>query len=112
MTSIRKAFADNMRFYRAELGFSQAKLAEKANTATHYISMIELEKKFPSADMIERIAEALEIDSLDLFSRAPVQQRWEEAVLGEIEKLITDKLDLASRNKIKLKECMIHTRPI
>jgi hypothetical protein len=74
--------------------------------------MIELEKKFPSADMIERIAEALEIDSLDLFSRAPVQQRWEEAVLGEIEKLITDKLNLASRNKIKLKECMINTRPI
>ncbi|MDR0561540.1 MAG: helix-turn-helix domain-containing protein [Spirochaetaceae bacterium] len=40
------------------MGFSQAKLAEKANTATTYIAMIELEKKFPSVEMLERIAGA------------------------------------------------------
>jgi len=68
MTNIRDILAKNMKAYRNALGFTQAKLAEKANTSTHYIGMIETKNKFPSPEMIERIAEALGIDSLDLFS--------------------------------------------
>jgi DNA-binding XRE family transcriptional regulator len=58
----------NMREQRRILGISQATLAERVNTSTHYIAMIELECKTPSLPMIERIAEALEIDSPELFS--------------------------------------------
>ena len=49
---------------------SQAKLAEIANIAPGYIAMIELEKNFPSDEVLERIAHALKIDPTELFSKA------------------------------------------
>ena len=68
MTNIREILAKNIKVYRNAMGFSQAKLAEKVNTSTHYIGMIETQRNFPSPEMLERIAAALGIDTLDLFS--------------------------------------------
>jgi len=67
MTKIRDLLAKNMRSYRLAQGFTQAYLAEKVETSTHYIGMIENRNKFPSPEMIERIAAALGIDTTDLF---------------------------------------------
>jgi transcriptional regulator with XRE-family HTH domain len=67
MTNIRDVLSKNMRVYRNVLGLSQAKLAEKVDTSTHYIGMIETKKNFPSPEMLERIAAALGIDTIDLF---------------------------------------------
>jgi transcriptional regulator with XRE-family HTH domain len=69
MSSLRHILALNMRERRYILGFSQAKLAESAGIATGYVAMIELEKKFPSVEVLERIAQALKIDSPELFSK-------------------------------------------
>jgi transcriptional regulator with XRE-family HTH domain len=68
MTNIRDVLAKNMKAYRNALGLSQAKLAERVDTSTHYIGMIETKNNFPSPEMLERIAAALGIDTLDLFS--------------------------------------------
>jgi len=68
MTSLRSVLAFNMKVQRQILGVTQANLAEKVNTSTHYIGMIESEKKFPTPEMLERIAAALEIDAPALFS--------------------------------------------
>ena len=68
MTNIRNVLAKNMKAYRNARGYTQAKLAEKVDTSTHYIGMIETQNKFPSPEMIERIAAALGIDTIDLFS--------------------------------------------
>ena len=57
-----------MKAYRSALGLSQAKLAEKADTSTHYIGMIEVKKNFPSPEMLQRIAAAFGVDTLNLFS--------------------------------------------
>jgi transcriptional regulator with XRE-family HTH domain len=94
MTDIRKVFGANVRTYRKALGISQAKLAELAGTATNYLAMIELGKKFPSATMIERIAAALGRDPLELFGAAApseLEQTWQNDILAEIEKLIIKK---------------------
>jgi transcriptional regulator with XRE-family HTH domain len=68
---------------------SQANLAEKAATSTHYISQIEQQKKFPSPEMLQRIAAALEIDSPQLFSMASFSdeaiKRFHEGVLSDLE---------------------------
>ena len=40
---------------------TQAKLAEKCNTDTSYIGQIEIGAGFPSMELIEKIAEALQI---------------------------------------------------
>ena len=68
MTSLRAVLAFNMREQRHKLYISQAVLAEKVKTSTHYIGMIENKKKFPTPEMLERIAFALEIDAPALFS--------------------------------------------
>jgi transcriptional regulator with XRE-family HTH domain len=69
-SNLRHILALNIRERRYILGLSQAKLAESANIATAYVAMIELEKKFPSVDVLERIASALKIDPTELFSKA------------------------------------------
>jgi len=43
------------------------KLAENCDTATNYICEIEAGKKFPSVEMIEKIAQALQIQPYLLF---------------------------------------------
>jgi transcriptional regulator with XRE-family HTH domain len=68
MTNLRGLLAKNIKKRRKFLGISQAILAEKANTSSHYIAQIEQKKKFPSSEMLERLAAALEIDSPELFA--------------------------------------------
>jgi transcriptional regulator with XRE-family HTH domain len=43
-----------MKERRNILNLSQYKLAERAETTTHYIGMIESHRKFPSPEMMER----------------------------------------------------------
>jgi transcriptional regulator with XRE-family HTH domain len=91
--------AVNMKVQRHILQLSQAKLAEKVNTSAHYIGMIELERKFPSPEMLERIAAALEIDAPDLFStnwrpdeRADSRKKFRDLVISDIDKVICSRL--------------------
>ena len=67
MTRIQKCLALNIKKFRKELNITQEQLAERAKTSTTYIGTIEIAKKFPSPQMIERIAVALNVDSLQLF---------------------------------------------
>ncbi|MCL2008498.1 MAG: helix-turn-helix domain-containing protein [Treponema sp.] len=92
MTNIKVLLGANIKFYRANLGISQAKLAEKANMATNYLGMIECGKKFPSADMLERIAASLERDTIDLFSLTPIQKNWKHKILSKIGDVIDEEL--------------------
>jgi transcriptional regulator with XRE-family HTH domain len=77
-----------MKKRRRILGISQAKLARKAGISTQFVAMIELEKKFPSPEMLERLAAALEIDPPELFSMPPspagTLRKLHEAVLADI----------------------------
>jgi transcriptional regulator with XRE-family HTH domain len=49
------------------MGMTQESLAEKVNTASTYIAMIESGSRTPSFKMIERIAEVLRIEAPELF---------------------------------------------
>ena len=60
---------------------------------TNYLGLIEGGKKFPSADMIERIAFALGKDTPDLFTITPIQHNWKEAILSDMGTLINRRLD-------------------
>jgi len=55
--------------------------------------MIEVCKNFPSPEMMERLAKALEKDTVDLFAIASVQKEWKKTVLVDIENLITNRLE-------------------
>jgi transcriptional regulator with XRE-family HTH domain len=69
MTDIRDLLAQNIKKYRSVLGLSQAKLAEKVDTSTNYIGLLEIKRKFPSPEMMERLASALGIDTTELFHK-------------------------------------------
>ena len=64
---LKNIFIDNIKKYRKRNGLSQMTLAEKCKTATSYIGEIEIGKKFPSIEMIQKIATALEIPPYKLF---------------------------------------------
>jgi len=67
MTNIREVLAANLKKHRQARGWSQAKLAEKTGTSTQYIGMLEIKGKFPSSDMVHKLAAALGIDPTELF---------------------------------------------
>ncbi len=58
----------NIRRLRTELGWSQEKLAEKAEISPSYVTQIELGNRSPSIDIIEKIAIALGIEYRILFT--------------------------------------------
>jgi len=88
MTSLRSLLSSNIKKRRKVLGISQAVLAERVDTSTHYIAQIEQQNKFPSAEMLERIANALEFDSPELFSVGPFPaealKSFHEGVIADI----------------------------
>lgn len=64
---IKKVFSRNLRKYRNKLGLSQEKFAEKAKLHRTYISAIESNRRSISLDNIQKIADALEIETYKLF---------------------------------------------
>ena len=97
VTNIRDVLAENMKEYRNARGFTQANLAEKVDTSTHYIGMIETQKKFPSPEMIERIAVALGIDTLDLFKpdkkKPETIKTYQKATIKQVKSMVGKFLD-------------------
>ena len=63
----QSVFVQNLRKYRRKSGLTQAQLAEKVNVSTHHIGMIELSRDNPTLELLERIAEALNIKTYELF---------------------------------------------
>ena len=70
--TIQELFIANLKAYRKLRSVSQSQLADLCDSSTGYIGEIELGKRFPSVNMIERIADALEIESWSLFKNEPV----------------------------------------
>ena len=65
--NIIKVFGTNVRKYRMQLGLSQEKLAEKCNLHRTYISDIECFRRSISLDNIQKIADALGVETFQLF---------------------------------------------
>jgi len=78
--NLERLVIDNIKRIRKEKGISQEKLAEACNTATSYIGLMEIYRNVPKLSTIERIAEALGVDPLELFKRkdmAPTEKKME-----------------------------------
>ena len=97
MNRVTDILAKNMKSYPIALGFTQAYLAEKADTSTNYIGLIEKRKRFPSPEMIERIATALGIEPKELFNtdkKMPEAiKAYRKAVIKDIKSQIVRILD-------------------
>ena len=64
---IVKVFGANVKKYRSKIGLSQEALAEKAGLHRTYISAVERCRRSISLENIQRIADALEVETHRLF---------------------------------------------
>lgn len=64
---IVKVFGTNLKKYRTQKGLSQEKFAEKCGLHRTYINDIECFRRSIALENIQRIADALEIETYQLF---------------------------------------------
>lgn len=64
---IVKVFGDNLKLYRTQLGLSQEAFASKCGMHRTYIIAIECYRRSISLENIQRIADALGIETYKLF---------------------------------------------
>jgi transcriptional regulator with XRE-family HTH domain len=102
--TLKQVFIQNLKEFRKKEGISQMKLAEYLNTSPSYIGEIEVGKKFPSMDMIEKIAVILRIKPYNFF----IDQTEENTEITAYPKLpqsmqneISNKLNLSINTIIK-----------
>lgn len=64
---IIKVFGTNLKKYRSEKGLSQEELAEKSGLHRTYISAVECYRRSIALENVQRIADALDIETYKLF---------------------------------------------
>jgi XRE family aerobic/anaerobic benzoate catabolism transcriptional regulator len=67
MNTIKTILSKNVRKYRILSGMNQKELAEKSGVQTQHISNIEAGRAFVSAELMQRIAQALDVLPEQLF---------------------------------------------
>lgn len=98
-SSARTLLARNMKRLREAAGISQAVLAERVGCSTTMVGNIEIQKRFPSAENIDRIAQAFQIQVYELFMedspaiprasvREEVRERLERSILSAIDEAL------------------------
>ncbi|MEW5817141.1 MAG: helix-turn-helix transcriptional regulator [Spirochaetota bacterium] len=102
MTRIRALLAANIKAARKKLGYSQMKLAEFCHVSTSFIGEIEIGRKYPSAETLQKLADALGLKPYELFYE---QVNWEvhdkrESILSLYEEL-KEKINLDLENTVK-----------
>jgi len=96
VTDLRKVLSINLKLHRKRLGLSQANLAELVGASDNHIALMETGRRFPSINMLEQLAAAMEIDVLELFSVKTIKlaemNEIKNAILQNIDSILTAKL--------------------
>jgi transcriptional regulator with XRE-family HTH domain len=105
MENIREILAANIKENRRKKGLTQEKLAEMADISLNYLAILELARKFPSGEMLERLAVVLEIEPHEFFFVGSSPQNELEQLRREIKNDINntfgEKLEQAITDVIK-----------
>jgi len=67
MSKIKEKFGKRLREIRKNKGISQEKLSKRAGFDRTYVGKIERGERSPSLETIEKLADALEVEILELF---------------------------------------------
>ncbi|MDR3123446.1 MAG: helix-turn-helix transcriptional regulator [Treponema sp.] len=70
--TLQQTFISNLKKFRKERKLSQMVLAELCDTSGNYIGEIEMGRRIPSFEKIEKIASALRVSSYELFVQEAV----------------------------------------
>jgi transcriptional regulator with XRE-family HTH domain len=104
MTNFKEILAKNLKENRRKLGITQPELAERAGMSTQYLAMIETAKKFPTDNILERLASALGINPHELFSVSISPERaiekLQQAFLDNMDRVMELALDKAIEKRL------------
>lgn len=86
MKDIKRLVGERIRDFRKEKGLSQEELGEKAGFHFTHIGVVERGEKNASLDTLNKIAEALDVEIVELFpkSEKPDQRRLKALVLESV----------------------------
>ena len=94
MMGIRQILALNLKKNRQKCGLTQEKLAEKAEISAHYLAMVEVAKKFPTPEMLDKLAQALDIETVQLFDVSSTPEgallHLEQSIIYNIEHIVSN----------------------
>jgi len=76
--TLQQIFIANLKKFRKERGFSQMTLSERCDTTSNYIGQIEMGRRIPSFEKIEKIAAALEIPYHELFVTDIIEKKAQQ----------------------------------
>jgi transcriptional regulator with XRE-family HTH domain len=65
--ALKGLFVVNLKKFRKEEGLSQEALARRCDVSPNHIGQIEMGRRFPSVELIERIAAVLKVEAYRLF---------------------------------------------
>lgn len=65
---VRERIASNLRRLRKSMGLSQEELAGRADINRNYVGMLERKENSATADMLEKLADVLGCDIVDLVA--------------------------------------------
>lgn len=103
MANIRELLANNLKEYRHKCGFSQDKLSELAGISSQYLATIETCRKFPTPEVLDRLAKALGIETHELFIFPSTPQKELEKlrqnIIGEVVMTIKQTFVEEKKNK-------------
>jgi transcriptional regulator with XRE-family HTH domain len=98
--SIGEILAQNLKENRQKCGFTQEKLAEKAGISANYLSMVEVTKKFPTPEMLDRLANAsATAEGALLHLEKSIINKITQIVKDTIKETITDEYKNLSSHK-------------
>lgn len=66
---LREVVARNLRRLRNMHGLSQEELADRADVNRNYVGMLEREEHAATIDMLEKLAQVLDVDPIELLRR-------------------------------------------
>ena len=88
--NIRTILANNIKECRRKCGFSQDRLAEIAEVSSQYLATVETCRKFPTPEVLERLAYALGVEAHELFTVAPTPQSELQQLRNDIIKEVVN----------------------
>ncbi|MGN0006195.1 MAG: helix-turn-helix domain-containing protein [Candidatus Gastranaerophilaceae bacterium] len=99
MSYIKELFGRKIKECRKKYSYTQAQLAEMVNVDDKHISCIESGKSFPSPDLIERLAVALNVEPKDFFEFYYLQDEVDlkKDIIKMIETLSSNELSLVHK---------------
>jgi transcriptional regulator with XRE-family HTH domain len=67
--ALREIVANNLRRLRRSKSLSQEELADRAGINRNYVGMLEREENSATIDMLEKLANVLNVDPMEFFKR-------------------------------------------